>query len=173
MKTFKNKVNTRIAKRFILSFFCVFLILKIIFHIYSDQVDLKIRQYHLTRAVMNGDIDLYVKYGFNKDLSKYTNSELEIQRQIMVEILRKYVQESGTSWGDNEVENGMVLFSILWGGSPEFGGFGVADTEEGYALLQQASKKYSLAYPMHPRSTLIAERHEDGTVSVGVRETMR
>jgi len=141
-----QRIN-RFTKIIIVIFFALFSLIFVLHQQYSEQIDLRIRHYQLTKAVMNGDVDLYVKYGFNKDLSEYTNAELEIQRKIMIEILRKYLQESGTPWPDKTVEQGMVLFSILRGGSPKFVGTGLADTEEGYKLLQLAIQKYESEYP--------------------------
>ncbi len=169
IKFAKRNRNTNISIRIRLTFAFIFFALSFIFLNFSEQINLGLKHYQLTKAVRNGDVDLYNKYGFNKDLSEYTNAELEIQRHIMVEILRKYIQESGTAWPDKEVENGMVLFSILLGGSPEFGGIGVADTDEGYELLQLAIQKYTAEYPNSSDSTLIAEKQENGAVLVGMR----
>lgn len=163
----------RFTKIIIVIFFALFSLIIVSHQHYSEQIELQIRRHQLIKAINNGDTNLYIKYAFNEDISEFTDAEMEIKKQITIEILRKYVHESGTPWPDKDLHRGFSLSSILMSGSPDFGGIGVADTEEGYKLLQLAIQKYESEYPRPSGSTLIAERQNDGTVLVGVRHSIR
>ena len=83
--------------------------------------------------------------------------------------LQIWLNENVTLWNDEELEKRSIVLTVLTSSSPEWGGSGLAESDEGFDLVERAIIKLDTKYPRQHHGRTFIRRDTDGKVVIGER----
>lgn len=128
----------------------------------------------LLAAIEQNDFEQYIENleyisDVDDNMYDFRNKEERLAvQEAQKRLLHKWLNEDVTLWNDAEREEITILSAILLSGSPEWGGTGLAESEEGFELGKKVIEKYKDKYPSEPDNEMFIRRMKDGKVGVGI-----
>jgi len=128
---------------------------------------------NLLEAIKENDRQLYLEtidylsFNGNERMYDFRNKEEQLAiQEAQRRILHIWLDEEKTLWDDEELEKRTVVGEIYLSGSY---GSGLAESDEGFALVKKAIKKLEKKHSLGPNQKRIIDRLKNGQVAVGIR----